>query len=159
VILAARLAGHSSILGVATTIIITSTFPRLPSEVQSCHGRGAIVEQGELNQPEDDSHRMGRLRSQIVFYPRYLAYFDACTTAWFKKAGLSKRQMLNTHQIVGIPLVDPRASFKAPSRFSDTVTVVLESEKRIVTDKGFHPSCVRRSIGKLNNIFERVGFS
>ena len=64
--------------------------------------------------------------AQIVFYPRYLAYFDACTTALFKKAGLSKRQMLKTHQIVGIPLVDLRASFKAPSRFSDTV--IVESE-------------------------------
>jgi 4-hydroxybenzoyl-CoA thioesterase len=64
--------------------------------------------------------------AQIVFYPRYLAYFDACTTALFKKAGLSKRQMLKTHQIVGIPLVDLRVSFKAPSRFSDTV--IVESE-------------------------------
>ena len=64
--------------------------------------------------------------AQIVFYPRYLAYFDACTTALFKKAGLTKRQMLKTYQIVGIPLVDLRASFKAPSRFSDTV--IVESE-------------------------------
>src|ERR1700677_1587249 len=64
--------------------------------------------------------------AQIVHYPRYLAYFDACTTALFKKAGLSKRQMLKTYQIVGIPMVDLRATFKAPSRFSDTV--VVESE-------------------------------
>jgi 4-hydroxybenzoyl-CoA thioesterase len=61
--------------------------------------------------------------AQIVYYPRYLAYFDACTTALFKKAGLSKRQMLKTYQIVGIPMVDLRASFKVPSRFSDTVIV------------------------------------
>lgn len=61
--------------------------------------------------------------AQIVYYPRYLAYFDACTTALFKKAGLSKREMLKTHQIIGIPMVDLRVSFKAPSRFSDTVTV------------------------------------
>jgi 4-hydroxybenzoyl-CoA thioesterase len=73
--------------------------------------------------------------ARIVFYPRYLAYFDACTTALFKKAGLSQRQMLNTHQIVGVPLVDLRASFKAPSRFSDTV--VFESAKRIITDMDF----------------------
>jgi 4-hydroxybenzoyl-CoA thioesterase len=64
--------------------------------------------------------------AQIVHYPRYLAYFDGCTTALFKKAGLSKREMLKTYQIVGIPLVDLRASFKAPSRFSDTV--IVESE-------------------------------
>jgi 4-hydroxybenzoyl-CoA thioesterase len=64
--------------------------------------------------------------AQIVHYPRYLAYFDACTTALFKKAGLSKRQMLKTYQIVGIPLVDLRASFKVPSRFSDIVVVDSE---------------------------------
>jgi 4-hydroxybenzoyl-CoA thioesterase len=64
--------------------------------------------------------------AQIVFYPRYLAYFDACTTALFQKAGLSKREMLKTYQIVGIPLVDLRVSFKSPSRFADTV--IVESE-------------------------------
>jgi len=70
--------------------------------------------------------------AQIVHYPRYLAYFDACTTALFKKAGLPKRQMLKTYQIVGIPLVEVRASFKAPSRFSDTVMVESEiSEWRL----------------------------
>ena len=61
--------------------------------------------------------------AQIVYYPRYLAYFDACTTALFKKAGLSKREMLKTYQIIGIPMVDLRVSFRAPSRFSDTVVV------------------------------------
>ena len=64
--------------------------------------------------------------AQIVFYPRYLAYFDACTTALFRKAGLPKLQMLKIHQIVGIPLVDLRVSFKAPSRFADTVIVQSE---------------------------------
>jgi 4-hydroxybenzoyl-CoA thioesterase len=64
--------------------------------------------------------------AQIVHYPRYLAYFDACTTALFKKAGLTKRKMLKTYRIVGIPLVDVRASFKLPSRFSDIV--IVESE-------------------------------
>jgi 4-hydroxybenzoyl-CoA thioesterase len=64
--------------------------------------------------------------AQIVHYPRYLASFDACTTALFKKVGLFKRQMLKTYRIVGIPMVDLRVSFKAPSRFSDTV--VIESE-------------------------------
>lgn len=64
--------------------------------------------------------------AQIVHFPRYFAYFDACTTALFKKAGLSKRKMLQTYQIIGIPLVDVHASFMSPSRFSDAV--VVESE-------------------------------
>jgi len=64
--------------------------------------------------------------AQIVHFPRYFAYFDACTTALFKKVGLQKRQMLKTYGIVGIPLVDLKASFRSPSRFSDVV--VVESE-------------------------------
>ena len=64
--------------------------------------------------------------AQIVYFPRYFAYFDACTAGLFKKVGLPKRQMLKTYGIIGIPLVDLRASFKAPSRFSDTL--VVESE-------------------------------
>lgn len=83
--------------------------------------------------------------AQIVHYPRYLAYFDACTTALFKKAGLSKRQMLSTYQIVGIPLVDVRASFKLPSRFSDTV--VVESE---ITEWRRSSFCVRHRLFNKN---------
>jgi 4-hydroxybenzoyl-CoA thioesterase len=79
--------------------------------------------------------------AQIVHYPRYLAYFDACTAALFRKAGLSKRQMLKTYQILGIPLVDLRASFKAPSRFSDTV--VVESE---ITEWRRSSFCVRHRL-------------
>ncbi|MGD0417804.1 MAG: acyl-CoA thioesterase, partial [Terriglobales bacterium] len=64
--------------------------------------------------------------AQIVHFPRYFAYFDACTAGLFKRVGLPKRKMLKTYGIIGIPLVDLRASFMAPSRFSDTV--VVESE-------------------------------
>ncbi len=61
--------------------------------------------------------------AQIVHFPRYFAYFDACTAGLFKKVGLPKRKMLKTYGIIGIPLVDVRASFMVPSRFSDTVVV------------------------------------
>jgi 4-hydroxybenzoyl-CoA thioesterase len=79
--------------------------------------------------------------AQIVHFPHYFAYFDACTTALFKKAGLSKRQMLNTYQIVGIPMVDVRASFMAPSRFADTV--IVESE---ITEWRRSSFCVRHRL-------------
>lgn len=79
--------------------------------------------------------------AQIVHFPRYFAYFDACTTALFKKAGLSKRKMLKTYQIVGIPLVDVRASFMAPSRFADTV--IVESE---ITEWRRSSFCVRHRL-------------
>ncbi|HEX3820849.1 MAG TPA: thioesterase family protein [Candidatus Sulfotelmatobacter sp.] len=64
--------------------------------------------------------------AQIVYYPRYFEYFDACTTALFKKARISKPEMLEKYGIVGIPLVDAHASFRKSSRFGDRV--VVESE-------------------------------
>jgi 4-hydroxybenzoyl-CoA thioesterase len=59
----------------------------------------------------------------IVYYPRYFAYFDNCTAALFEAAGLPKHQMLKAYGIVGIPMVDTRARFLAPSRFGDDVVV------------------------------------
>jgi len=59
----------------------------------------------------------------IVYYPRYFAYFDNCTAALFEAAGLPKHEMLKSYRIVGIPMVDTRARFIAPSRFGDDVVV------------------------------------
>ena len=59
----------------------------------------------------------------IVYYPRYFAYFDNCTAALFEAAGLPKHEMLKTYRIVGIPMVDTRARFLAPSQFGDDVIV------------------------------------
>jgi 4-hydroxybenzoyl-CoA thioesterase len=59
----------------------------------------------------------------IVYYPRYFAYFDNCTSALFEAAGLPKHEMLKTYGIVGIPMVDTRARFVTPSRFGDDVIV------------------------------------
>jgi 4-hydroxybenzoyl-CoA thioesterase len=59
----------------------------------------------------------------IVYYPRYFAYFDNCTAALFEAAGLPKHKMLKAYGIVGIPMVDTRARFLAPSRFGDDVVV------------------------------------
>jgi 4-hydroxybenzoyl-CoA thioesterase len=79
--------------------------------------------------------------AQIVYYPRSLEYFDGCTAALFKKAGLLKKEMLKTHGIIGIPMVDLRVSFIAPSRFSDDVTV--ESE---VTEWRRSSFCIRHQL-------------
>ncbi len=59
----------------------------------------------------------------IVYYPRYLEYFDACTVSLFERAGLPKQGMLKTHGIAGIPMVDLRVRFLAPSRFGDDVII------------------------------------
>jgi 4-hydroxybenzoyl-CoA thioesterase len=79
--------------------------------------------------------------AQIVHFPRYFAYFDACTAGLFEKVGLPKRKMLKTYGIIGIPLVDLRASFMIPSRFSDTV--VVESE---ITEWRRSSFCVRHRL-------------
>ena len=59
----------------------------------------------------------------IVFYPRYLAFFDANTAYLFEAAGLPKMEMIKTYDIVGMPLVDVQAKFFIPSRFGDRITV------------------------------------
>ena len=59
----------------------------------------------------------------IVYYPRYFAYFDNCTAALFAAVGLPKHEILKKYGIVGIPMVDTRARFLAPSRFGDDVVV------------------------------------
>jgi 4-hydroxybenzoyl-CoA thioesterase len=60
----------------------------------------------------------------IVFFPRYLEYFDACTNALFHRAlGFPKAEMLKRFQIAGIPLVQASANFLVPSSFGDIVAV------------------------------------
>jgi 4-hydroxybenzoyl-CoA thioesterase len=55
----------------------------------------------------------------IVFYPQYLAWFDDCTTGLFANAGIPTHSLFREHAILGVPLVDVRARFLAPSTFGD----------------------------------------
>ena len=59
----------------------------------------------------------------IVFFANYLAWFDDCTSALFAAAGMPIAQLFRTHGIVGIPLVDVRARFLAPSSYGDELQV------------------------------------
>ncbi len=60
----------------------------------------------------------------IVFYPRYFAYFDACTAHLFEAAlGMPKSEMQKHYDVVGFPMVDTRAKFMIPSKYGDDVTV------------------------------------
>jgi 4-hydroxybenzoyl-CoA thioesterase len=61
----------------------------------------------------------------VVFYPRYLAYFDACTHALFERAGCSQRDMQSRYQILGFPLAEIRARFFIPCSYD--VDVVVET--------------------------------
>ncbi len=55
----------------------------------------------------------------IVFYPRYYAWFDACTFSLFGRTGLTMRALWDKHGSVGTPLIDARARFIIPSRWGD----------------------------------------
>lgn len=60
----------------------------------------------------------------IVFFPNYLAYFDAATNALFLRAlGLNKYEMTKKYGLAGIPLVDVGARFFIPSVFGEVVTI------------------------------------
>ena len=59
----------------------------------------------------------------IVFFPRYFAWFDACTSGLFERAGFEKKALLRTFGIIGFPVVQARATFRIPSSFGDTVVV------------------------------------
>ena len=60
----------------------------------------------------------------IVFYPRFFAMFDTSTTALFERAlGMKKYQFLEHFSTIGYPLVDARARFIVPVKFSDDVVI------------------------------------
>ena len=59
----------------------------------------------------------------IVYFPRYVEYFDICTVRLFEAAGYPKQQLLKAFDIAGIPMVDLHVRFLIPSVFGDDVTV------------------------------------
>lgn len=90
----------------------------------------------------------------IVYYPRYLAMFDASTMALFRQVlGMTKPQMLKHYGIVGTPMIETRATFHLPSTFGDDV--VIES-----TISEFHRSSfdVRHRLLRDDNQLAVEGF-
>jgi 4-hydroxybenzoyl-CoA thioesterase len=60
----------------------------------------------------------------IVYYPRYFAIFDACTSALIERAlGMTKHDYLKAYDFAGHPLVSTRSRFLIPTRFGDDVTI------------------------------------
>jgi 4-hydroxybenzoyl-CoA thioesterase len=57
--------------------------------------------------------------AQIVFYANYFRWFDNCTSALFRAAGLPLKELFLSHGIVGIPVVEARARFIIPSAYGD----------------------------------------
>ena len=63
----------------------------------------------------------------IVFFPRYFAMFDSCTTALVSQAlGMSKYQFTRHYEFQGYPMVDTRARFLKPAKFNDLADIVSE---------------------------------
>jgi 4-hydroxybenzoyl-CoA thioesterase len=65
--------------------------------------------------------------ARIVFYPNYFKWFDGLTLAMFAERGLPLAQLQNERGMLGLPLVDARASFRSPASFGDR----LEAETSI----------------------------
>jgi len=60
----------------------------------------------------------------IVYYPRYFAIFDACTSALIERAlGMTKHDYLKAYEFSGHPLVNAHSRFIIPTRFGDDVTI------------------------------------
>jgi 4-hydroxybenzoyl-CoA thioesterase len=60
----------------------------------------------------------------IVYYPRYFAIFDACTSALIECAlGMTKHDYLKAYDFSGHPLVNAHSRFIIPTRVGDDVTI------------------------------------
>jgi 4-hydroxybenzoyl-CoA thioesterase len=71
----------------------------------------------------------------IVFYPRYFAMFDASTHHLFEAAGWKKTELRAQFQMIGIPMVDTRAKFLAPSSYGDDI--VIETKVAAIRNSSF----------------------
>jgi 4-hydroxybenzoyl-CoA thioesterase len=57
--------------------------------------------------------------ANIVFFANYFRWFDECTSALFRAAGIPLGELFKAHGVIGIPLVDARARFLIPSSYGD----------------------------------------
>jgi len=61
--------------------------------------------------------------ANIVFFANYFRWFDECTSALFRAAGLPLGELFKSHGVIGIPLVDASARFLIPSKYGDELFV------------------------------------
>ncbi len=61
--------------------------------------------------------------AKIVFYPHYFSWFDESTRLLFDSAGLDWDTLMSKYAIVGLPLVEVKASFSRPSVFRDELVI------------------------------------
>ena len=85
--------------------------------------------------------------ANIVFFANYFRWFDDCTTALFRAAGLPARELFRAHGVLGIPVVEVNARFIAPSTHGDEVDV--ESS---VTELGKSSFVITHSFFRRNEL-------
>jgi 4-hydroxybenzoyl-CoA thioesterase len=61
--------------------------------------------------------------AKIVFYPRYFEWFDQSTRLLFDAVGLDWERLERDYAVPGLPIVEAKAKFIAPSRFRDEIVV------------------------------------
>jgi 4-hydroxybenzoyl-CoA thioesterase len=74
----------------------------------------------------------------IVYFPRFVEYFDACTVHLFEAAGFPKAETLKRFGAAGFPMVDLRVKFLAPASYGEDV--VVESAMTAVKRSSFSVS-------------------
>lgn len=64
--------------------------------------------------------------ARIVFYPNYFAWFDEMTLGMFADRGLPLVELQQGRGMLGLPLVDARASFRSPASYGDMLDAEAE---------------------------------
>lgn len=59
----------------------------------------------------------------IVYFPRFVEYFDACTAHLFEAAGFPKAETLKRFGAAGFPMVDLRVKFLIPASYGEDVVI------------------------------------
>src|SRR5665213_2189389 len=59
--------------------------------------------------------------AEIVYYPNYFAWFDACTTHLFESVGLTAKRFFKDFGVRGYPLLEASAKFHVASAFGDEI--------------------------------------
>jgi len=61
--------------------------------------------------------------ANIVFYPICVAWFDESARLYFDSVGLPWETLMEKYGIVGLPIVEAKARFLAPSVFRDEIII------------------------------------
>jgi 4-hydroxybenzoyl-CoA thioesterase len=59
--------------------------------------------------------------ADIVFYPQYFAWFDACTTHLFESVGFLPGRFFTEFGVKGFPLLEASAKFLVASGYGDDI--------------------------------------